>query len=123
MFHGGALCQGNTTDLNWPQIVCGSHDVLRKDRYPIHSALPFRRHIRRGGRWWGEEVTQKGGIRHEHRFQNGQERRSSIWSRNILQVDDVHESKGINKQMSYRPQHPLGTADDRPLLEERGLSL
>jgi hypothetical protein len=68
----------STTDLNRPQIVRSSHDILCEDRDPFHSTAPFRRHARRGRRWRGEEVTQKGGIRDEHGFQNGQERRASI---------------------------------------------
>jgi hypothetical protein len=91
-----------TTDLNRPQIVRSSHDVLCEDRDPLHSTAPFRRHTRRGRRWWGEEVTQKRGIRDEHGFQNGQERRASVWPRNILQGEGLNESKEANKRRTGR---------------------
>ena len=37
-------------------------------------------------------------------------------------VDDPNESEA-KKRWAYRLQHPPGTADDRPPLEERGSSL
>jgi hypothetical protein len=106
-FRSKSVVSGISTDLNRAQIVRGGHDVLSENRDPFYVSMPFRRRVRRCARWWGEERSEKRGIRDEHGFQNGQKRRAAICQGDILGGEDGVcvkkicegiQSKAVNKR-------------------------